>query len=376
MINGNRLVDTFLSLTAIDAESFHERAMCDRLKNELMELGLEVTEDAAPGALKEYGAQAGNILARLPGNMPGRGLLFSSHMDTVKPGNGKKAVFREGGRICSDGTTVLGADDAAGLSAILEALRVIREEKLPHPDLEILFPVAEELYGKGSRVFDYSRVRSRHAYVLDLTGKVGTAALRAPTILSLDITVRGKAAHAGFAPEEGINALTAASLALSRLQTGHVSEDTTVNFGQIRGGKGRNIVPEEIFIAGEIRSLRHEEALRRSEMIVGEFRKAAQELGARAEITVTEEVHAFSTKEDAFTVLRLQKAVRDLWGEEPVLVSTYGGSDHNNFALHGIEGIVLANAMNQVHSVREYTETSELIRCAELTLRLMTMPEE
>ena len=208
-----------------------------------------------------------------------------------------------------------------------------------------------------------------------MTGRIGTAALRAPTILSLDILVKGKAAHAGFAPEEGINALSAAAAALCEIRTGHVSEETTVNFGMISGGKGRNIVPEEIRISGEVRSLNHADALRRSEEILSTFQRNAERIGASAEIIIREEVRAFSTDTDAYTVERLQQAVQELWGRDAELVSTFGGSDQNNFALHGIEGIVLANAMNEVHSVREYTETDELVRCAELTLRLMTMPD-
>ena len=375
MICRERLLRQFSELVAIDTESFHEGAMRDYMKRTLSELGLEVLEDDAPLKLKEYGEEAGNLYVRIPGTCPGKPLLFSSHLDTVKPGKGKKAIFQEDGRICSDGTTVLGADDAAGIASILEAVRVILERDLPHPDIELLFPVAEELYGKGSSVFDYSHIRAGDAYVLDLTGRIGTAALRAPTILSLDIVVKGKAAHAGFAPEEGINALSAAAAALQEIRTGHVSEETTVNFGMISGGKGRNIVPEEIRISGEVRSLIHADALRRSEEILHVFREKAGKVGASAEMTVREEVHAFSTDTDAYTVKRLQKAVQELWDRETELVSTFGGSDQNNFALHGIEGIVLANAMNEVHSVREYTETEELVHCAELTLELMTMKE-
>ena len=375
MVSKERLLQEFLSLVAIDSESFHEGAMRDYMKKTLSDLGMEVLEDDAPQKLREYGEEAGNLYARIPGNSPGRPLLFSSHLDTVKPGKGKKALFQGDGRICSDGTTVLGADDAAGIAAILEAVRVIREDDLPHPDIELLFPVAEELYGKGSSVFDYGCVRARDAYVLDLTGRIGTAALRAPTILSLDILVKGKAAHAGFAPEEGINALSAAASALQEIRTGHVSEDTTVNFGQISGGKGRNIVPEEIRISGEIRSLIHAEALCRSEEITEVFLRNAGKFGASAEVTVREEVRSFETGPDAYSVNRLRQAVRELWDGEAQLVSTFGGSDQNNFALHGIEGIVLANAMNEVHSVREYTEMDELVRCAELTLKLMTLPD-
>lgn len=209
MINQERLLKEFFHLVSLDAESYEERDIADYLKQRLTALGLTVEEDQAGEALLSLAAKsgrnpakrAGNIYGYLKGNKEGDAILFSAHMDTVSPGKGKKAVLHEDGTITSDGTTVLGSDDAAGLAAILEALAQIQEKSLPHPDIEVLFPVAEEPYAQGSRLFDYSKVRAKKAYVLDLSGPVGGAATAAPSILSFHIVVEGKAAHAGFCPE-------------------------------------------------------------------------------------------------------------------------------------------------------------------------------
>lgn len=375
MINEQRLLDTFRQLVSIDAESFHEGRMKEHLKCALSELGLSVQEDDAASALSDRGAEAGNLYARLPGTREGPPLLFSAHMDTVSPGTGKKAVFQPDGRITSGGTTVLGADDAAGLSAILEALATVRERGLPHPEIEILFPAAEEPYCRGTSVFDFSQVRSMTAYVLDLTGPIGTAAVRAPSILSLEIAVRGRGAHAGFAPEDGINALTAAARALAALPTGHTAEDTTVNFGVIQGGTGKNIVPAEVSLLGEIRSLRHEAALAEAEKVRDVFAREAAAIGARAEVNVIEEIRAYSVGEDEYVVRRLARTMERLGLGAPELVTTFGGSDNNNFAAHGIRGVVLACAMFDVHTVNEYTTVTDLVKSAELITGLMTMED-
>ena len=372
MIDKTRLLSEFERLVGFDCESFHEAEIKEYLRSALKGLGLEVTEDDAASALRSRGADAGNLYGLLPGTRAGAPLLFCAHMDTVSPGVGKKAVFHPDGRITSDGTTVLGADDAAGLAAILEALTVIRERGLPHPDIEVLFPVAEEPYCRGTSVFDFGRVRAKAAYVLDLTGPVGTAAVQAPSILSLDITVQGRASHAGFAPEDGINALTAAARALAALPTGHTAEDTTVNFGTIRGGTGKNIVPEQIVIRGEIRSLRHEAALAEAEKVREAFAREAAAVGAEAEVTVTEEIRAYRIGEEEYPVRRLAESMERLGMGAPTLVTTFGGSDNNNFAAHGIRGVVLACAMFDVHSVHEYTETDQLVKSARLITELMT----
>ena len=375
MIDQSRLLTTFEKLVGFDSESFHEAEIKEYLKGALTDLGLEVTEDDAASALRDRGAEAGNLYARLPGTRAGAPLLFCAHMDTVSPGKGKKALFQPDGRITSDGTTVLGADDAAGLAAILEALAVIRERALPHPEIEILFPAAEEPYCRGTSVFDFSRVRAKTAYVLDLTGPIGTAAVRAPSILSLEITVRGRSAHAGFAPEAGINALTAAARALAALPTGHVADDTTVNFGVVRGGTGKNIVPAEVSLLGEIRSLRHEAAMAEAEKVRSVFLREAGTVGAAAEVNVIEEIRAYSVGADEYVVRRLAAAMGRLGFGAPELVTTFGGSDNTNFAAAGIRGVVLACAMFDVHTVHEYTTVSELAKSAELITELMTMED-
>ena len=365
MIDKNRLIEQFIHLTAIDAESGEETEMRAYLTGTLAKLGIPSETD-----------ESGNLFARLPGTTTAEALLFSAHMDTVSPGRGKKAIVHPDGRITSDGTTVLGADDAAGLAAILEALTVIRERALPHPDIELLFTAEEERFCPGSACFDYTKLRAKKAYVLDLTGPVGTVAVAAPTILSVDVTVRGKAAHAGFAPEAGINALSIAAKALAGLNTGHVAPDTTVNFGTVEGGTGRNVVPDRVRIAGEVRSLRHETALHEARKIEAAFRQAAEASGGTAEVSMTEDLRAYRIASDEPVVTRLREALAALDMGVPCQVETFGGSDNNQFVKHGLRGVVLASAMELVHTTEEYTLISELARSAALTLKLMTMEDE
>ena len=372
-VNIDRLVKEFERLVEFDSESFSEREIADYLKTRLKELGLTVQEDTAGEAI---GGNAGNLYAVLPGNLPegneDRAILLSSHLDTVKPGKGKKAVIHEDGRITSQGTTVLGADDAAGLAEIIEALTVIREREFAHPDIELILPVAEEPYAQGSKVFDYGKVKAKTAYVLDLSGPVGRAAVAAPSIISLTIRVKGKAAHAGFCPEAGIHAIRIAAEAIAVLPEGHLDETTTVNLGTITGGVAENIVPDTVEIRGEIRSMEHESALAVAEEIKKEFEDAAQAAGGQAEVLIREQFRAYRIREDEYTVTHFKEACRDL-GLSGELEDTFGGSDNNHFTAHGIRGIVVANAMNEVHTVEEWTSTEELTRAAELVLRLVTV---
>ena len=371
MIDRTRIRETFLTLTGFDSESFGERKIADELKRRLLALGVTPQEDRADELCgRKSERSAGNIYGFLPGTREGTPILLSSHMDTVKPGIGKKPVVHPDGRITSDGATVLGADDCGGLTAILEALCVIREEGIPHADIEVLFPCAEEIYGRGSAVFDYGRLRAKESYCFDLTGEIGEAVTAAPTILSLDVAVTGRGAHAGFNPEDGINALTAAARALSRIGTGRIGEDTTVNFGRIDGGSVTNAVPALIKIGGEIRSLVHETALAKSEEITAIFREEAERIGASADVEVREMVHAYRTASDSPVVTRFAEAARAA-GLDPRFGYTFGGADQNHFSKNGLEGIVCASAMHDVHTVHEYTYIQEMEKLAELILEIV-----
>ncbi len=368
IIDRERLIHTFCSLAQIDSESFHERKMANALRERLEALGgQEIAEDDAGEKLS---GDAGNLYAYFPGTLPGEPLLFSGHMDTVAPGNGKKILVREDGRITSGGDTVLGADDLAGVASILEALQALDEKKIPRRSVEVVLPVAEEAYTQGSRLFDYTKIRAKEAYVLDISGPTGKASLREPTLLSFKLTFQGKAAHAGFAPEEGINAGQMAGRFLDGCRQGHIDQETTLNIGLFRGGSGTNVVPAQVILEGEIRSFVHEKALALFESVKEQAEEAAETYKGTCLAEAKEHLHAYQVQQEEPVVQRFKKVCETL-GLPGTLTETFGGSDNNSFLQHGLRGIVLSCGMQQVHTVGEYIETTDLINAAELTAGLM-----
>lgn len=356
------ILQTFKKLSSIDSLSFKERKMADDITGELVSLGFEVTEDNAGQILS---GESGNIYGFLKGTLPGKPLLFSAHLDTVGPGLGKKAATKDGDTVYSEGDTVLGADDLCGVISILEAVRQIKESGREHRDIEVLFTVAEEVFSKGSAVLDYSGIKAGEAYVADLSGDAGAAAVCAPSIVSFKAKITGKAAHAGFEPENGIHALKAAADAVCAVKCGRIDDDMTVNIGKISGGEAVNIVPESCVCEGEVRSFVHSSAIEKIEEIRRVFNEKADMAGASCEFTYSEDVYAFSTDEKSPVVKRFVKAC-EAAGIKPQLIRTFGGSDHNNFARQGIQGIVISCGMYNVHSTAEYAKMSEIRKAAEI----------
>ncbi|MFR6510968.1 MAG: M20/M25/M40 family metallo-hydrolase, partial [Eubacterium sp.] len=247
MIDSKRILQNFKELVSLDSPSLDERLVCEYIKKYLKNLGIDAVEDNAG---EKIGGTTGNLYAYLDGTIDGESVLFAAHMDTVEPSKGKTAVVHSDGTITSDGTTVLGSDDLAGVVAILEALTCIVENNIPHPPIEIIFSVCEEKYCWGMNAFDFGKIKSKQAYVFDLDGEIGSAANSAPTILSYTAKFIGKSAHAGFASHLGVHAVKAAALAVTEIPCGAIDEGVTANVGIINGGTATNIVPDLCTVTG------------------------------------------------------------------------------------------------------------------------------
>ena len=368
-INRERLVRSFLALTSIDSPSLGERAMADELKRRLLALGFSVQED---GAGETIGGSCGNLYAVLRGGGSLPPLLLCAHMDTVQPAQNKRAVLQSDGTIRSAGDTVLGADDVSAISAILESVQTLLERNALQRDVEVLFTVSEETYGTGAMAFDCSVIRSKEAYVPDFDGVHGQAVVAAPTILSFHAEITGKASHAGFAPEQGVSAISAAARAIDSLRLGRITDDLTRNIGKIHGGLLTNIVPEACAVEGEIRASVHAEALDCLEETKQAFEKTCDAFGAVLNFTSKCLVTAYHTPEDAPVVQRYFRAC-EKFGLKTEVVRTFGGSDNNILALRGISGIVIPSAMHACHSSAEYTIVEELVLLAELLTELLCL---
>lgn len=351
--------DEFLELVEIDSPSWGEGEIAERLQKKLKALGAEVRQD-----------EAGNLYGYLPGELKRPPILLSAHMDTVEPSKGKQAVIEPDGIIRSAGDAVLGADCVAGLVEILQGIRLAQHSGRPHRPVEILFSVAEETYCEGLDRFDFSQVKSRESYVLDLTGKVGSAALKAPTLVSFQVSVRGRAAHAGMEPEKGINAIAIMAELLGKIPQGHLDAETTCNIGTIEGGQMINIVPELCTIRGEVRGYDHERVMG----IVADIERLAAETaessGARSDFKYKMHIHSYATSAEADVVARFQQSCREL-GLGGELTETFGGSDQNPLSQHGLQGIVLSNGMYKMHTTEEYTTIEDLWQGSRLVASLI-----
>ena len=88
-----------------------------------------------------------------------------------------------------------------------------------------------------------------------------------------------------------------------------------------------------------------------------------------------ESIFAYEVDKNSYVISRYKKALDDLNYNNFKLIETFGGSDNNNFNKHNIEGIVVANAMNNIHTTNEYYDINDLIKSINIALKLMTIGE-
>lgn len=363
LINKQRLLKTFLELAEINSPSFDETEIGAFLIKRLEQAGCTVVVQEYDRSFNLIGVKKGKKTGAAP-------LLLSAHMDTIEPTEGIKITIDEE-MVRSTGETVLGSDDKSAVAQILEALDVLREQDLPHGDIEVVLTSAEEKGLFGAKNLDYSRIRSRQAIVMDSSGSVGKIIVGAPTHITYEMRITGRPAHAGIEPEQGLSAIRVAGAIITAVPDGRIDPETTANIGIIRGGTATNVVPKEVVLHGEIRS--HQDSALRAirDRIFDTARKTAESWQANLDIQEYEEYRMFRLSPEGPFMEMLKAAFRRC-GLEPVLTLTGGGSDANIFNQNGIHAVNISTGMQKVHSADEFILKKDLYDGCHVLLQCIT----
>ncbi len=380
MINQERIKNLLLELVQIDSVSREERDVAERIKSYCEELGAEVFID---GAGSQVGGNSGNVIARFPGTIPtAEPIMMSAHMDTVVPGKGVKPIV-EGDIIRTDGSTVLGGDDKSGCSVIIETIRCLHEQSIPHAPIDAVFSICEEVGLLGAKHLDMSKVRAKYGIVFD-SDDPGFLFTKGPSADHFEIKIHGLESHAGVAPEYGISAIRVAAEAIMNMKLFRIDDETTANIGVIRGGEATNIITNLVTLRGEARSLDDAKLDAQTRHII----KCCEDAAAKYEVTVdgvttkarveahvTREYHAMDVSDDS-RVVKLVKEAAARMGLEVKTLASGGGCDANIFNKRGIECANLGTGMRAIHTVKEWLDVKDMYASAEITLEIMRLNGE
>jgi tripeptide aminopeptidase len=334
-----------------------------------------------------YGGEIGNLACKLPGTVRGRRRMLMAHTDTVPLCQGARPVRRGRWIVPADQRTALGADDRSGCAVVLAAALEILRGRLPHPPLTFFWTVQEETGLHGAR---YARLgtlgKPQLAFNFD-GGPAERLTLGATGGYRMEIRVTGIASHAGGSPEDGVSAITIASLAIAQLHQqgwhGRIEKNGrsgTSNVGTIHGGEATNVVAPEARLRAEARS--HDPAFRRR--IIRAFERAFGQAARRVRnrqgrcgrvcIDGRLDYEAFKLPDDEPCVRAAQTAVRQLGGR-PVLAICNGGLDANWMTARGIPTVTVGSGQKAPHTVSERMDLGEFRRACRIALHLATAAE-
>ena len=357
MADRERLVKTLLDLIRIDSPSGEEDAMDQEVSSRLQALGLKIHHDSY-----------NNVIAKLPGD--GEPVMLSAHLDTVEPGHGIRPVV-EGDLVRSDGSTILGGDCKSGISIVLEALTAVVESGVGHRPVEVVFTRHEEGGLVGAHNLDFSLISAVSGLVFDGEGPASRVAVAAPSQNVVTGNILGRAAHAGIEPENGISAIIIAAEILPLLPLGRIDAETTANVGRIEGGLKRNIIPEKVFIDGEVRSLDNNKLDHYSQKFRDAFQQVADRYPeAKVELDISNTYQAYNIDPSHPTVKMITRALADV-GLEASLEATGGGSDANIFIQNGIVALPVGIGVRSFHTTKETALIPEMLQGAEMCQRVI-----
>ncbi len=379
----------FLKVKGLSGE---EAAIAAAVTDELKKVGVPasaIRHDTVHERI-DLPTEIGNMFVDLPGTIPGPRIMFATHLDTV-PICAGAVPMREGDKIVTDGSTGLGGDNRTGCAVLVTLVETLLKNNLPHPPITLLFTVREESGIQGARNIDPAdmagatmcfNVDSKVPEVF-IIGAVGQE--------SWNVEIKGKAAHAGVAPEKGISSTMVAALALADVKQngwfgkvvkpeGHGTSNPGVFAGKADkpAGDATNVVTDYVHIKGESRSPQEAFASAITAAYEAAFVKAASEVtdidGATAEVKFTS--HAayppFNLPEDAPAVVYAKRAAESI-GLKPSTLFSNGGLDANWFDKHGVPTVTFGAGQYEIHTVKEYINLPEFLEGCRLAVALATL---
>jgi len=408
------IIDRFISYVTIDTESDPNSETTPSSKKQLVLAQNLVNELEAIGMDDVTMDEKGYIMATLPGNVEHEVPVigFISHYDTtpdftganVKPQiienyNGKDIVlnaeqnivlspsyfkdllqYKGQTIITTDGTTLLGADDKAGITEIVTAMEfLIKNPEIKHGKIRVGFTPDEEI-GRGAHHFDVEKFGADWAYTMD-GSQLGELEYENFNAAGAKITFKGKSVHPGYAKGKMINSMLLASKFISKLPKKEVPEETKgyEGFFHVTGITGSI---EESTVSLIVRD--HDKKLfkKRKEFLhdlTAKFnKKFKKQFGEDiAIIEIKDQYYNMKEKvEPVFHIVKIaEKAMKQL-GIKPLIKPIRGGTDGCQLSYKGLPCPNIFAGGHNFHGKYEYVPVESMQKAVEVIVKIAELTAE
>ena len=397
------MLERFLRYVKIDTQSEEDAStypstakqldLSRLLVDELRELGLDDVELTAHGY----------VFATLPGSAGAPVIGLIAHVDTTPetPGGGVVPIVHEDYRggpivlagdtsqvidpadepelaarvghdiVTSDGTTLLGADDKAGVAEIMAAVEYLRDTPEPRATLRIAFTVDEEI-GKGTTHFDLDAFGAEVAYTLDGSG-IGELEIETFSARQVRVTIRGRGAHPGSAKGKLVNAVKLAADFIASLPRDSLSPETTEGREGFVHPSRVTASAEDAVITLIVRD-HDDDLLDQHTQLVQSLAAAIEEREPRARVLVDVQETYRNMRpvidEHPRVIAAAEEAIRRA-GVEPVRSLIRGGTDGAVLSAKGLPTPNIFTGGQNYHSLREWASVQDMAAAAATAVELV-----
>ncbi|WP_370766530.1 peptidase T [Intestinibacter bartlettii] len=333
----------------------------------LKKIGFIAHMDTSPAASGE------NVNPQIHRNYDGGDIVVNKEKNIVLSPNEFSILSEKVGKtiITSDGTTLLGADDKAGITEIIEALKyIIENPQIEHSDIKVCFTPDEEV-GRGADFFDVEGFNTDFAYTVD-GGEIGELEYENFNASSVDVKIIGKSVHPGSAYNVMINAASVATEFNSMVPQNEVPEKT-------KGYEGFYMLTS---ISGEVDEAKLSYILRDFDLDglnqrkakIEEITKTLQQKYGEDRIIVDIKDSYYNMKEKIEPVMYIidlaKKAMKDA-DIEPKIVPIRGGTDGARISYMGIPTPNLFTGGYNFHGYYEYAVAEEMEKAKEVIINIV-----
>ncbi|TCP24729.1 tripeptide aminopeptidase [Tenacibaculum skagerrakense] len=268
--------------------------------------------------------------------------------------------------ITTDGTTLLGADDKAGVTEIVSAMEyLIQHPEIKHGKIRICFTPDEEV-GKGAHKFDVEKFGAQWAYTMD-GSQIGELEYENFNAAGAVVTINGKIVHPGYAKGKMVNSMTIASKFINALPANEVPEKTSgyEGFFHLHTMEGK---VEQTVLKYIIRD--HDMTLfnKRKELMLETAEKINKQLGKDA-ISVEIKDQYFNMKEKVEPVMYIvdiaEEVMKDM-GITPLIKPIRGGTDGSQLSYMGLPCPNIFAGGHNFHGRYEYVPVESIIKATEV----------
>ena len=356
-----------LSDAYMDDKGYVYATLKSNTDKNLKKIGFIAHMDTSPAASGE------NVNPQIHRNYDGGDIVVNKEKNIVLSPNEFSILSEKVGKtiITSDGTTLLGADDKAGITEIIEALKyIIESPQIEHSDIKVCFTPDEEV-GRGADFFDVEGFNTDFAYTVD-GGEIGELEYENFNASSVDIKIIGKSVHPGSAYNVMINAAAVATEFHSMAPQNEVPEKT-------KGYEGFYMLT---YIGGEVDEAKLSYILRDFDLDglnqrkakIEEITKTLQQKYGEDRIIVEIKDSYYNMKEKIEPVMYIidlaKKAMKDA-DIEPKIVPIRGGTDGARISYMGIPTPNLFTGGYNFHGYYEYAVAEEMEKAKEVIINIV-----